>query len=229
MIIYKTTNLINNKIYIGQSKNNHSHYYGSGKLIKKALKRYGVSNFKKEVLVDNINDLNILNDLEIYYIKFYESIKNGYNIHKGGRGNTGECNYKISNHLKDNKFRLGKKLEQEIKDRISITLKNKFKDDIKFKKRCSKTALKVIENGNNYILNLDKSNREILNRKAVEKALEVNCIKLKITNIIDNTIMFFNSKKEFLKYLNKKGSYAFDKCFKNNKLLYNTYKIEKYV
>lgn len=229
MIIYKTTNLINNKIYIGQSKNNYSHYYGSGKLIKKALKKYGVLNFKKEILVDNIDDLDMLNNLEIYYINLYNSIKNGYNIHKGGRGNTEECNYKISNHLINNKFRLGKKLRQEHKDRISITLKNKFKDNTNFKERCSKTALKVIEKGNNYILNLNEINRKNLNKKATEKALEINCIKLKITNIIDNTIMFFNSKKEFLKYLNKKGSYSFDKCFKNNKLLYNTYKIEKHV
>lgn len=40
MIIYKTTNLINNKIYIGQDKNNNPKYLGSGDLLKKAIKKY---------------------------------------------------------------------------------------------------------------------------------------------------------------------------------------------
>lgn len=47
MIIYKTTNLINGKIYIGFDSHNNPEYFGSGKLIKMALKKYGTSNFKK--------------------------------------------------------------------------------------------------------------------------------------------------------------------------------------
>lgn len=48
--IYKTTNLINNKIYIGQHKVKEekidNSYYGSGKLIIQAIKKYGKENFK---------------------------------------------------------------------------------------------------------------------------------------------------------------------------------------
>ena len=40
MVIYKITNIVNNKIYIGQDKNNKSGYLGSGDLIKLAKKKY---------------------------------------------------------------------------------------------------------------------------------------------------------------------------------------------
>jgi len=85
MIIYKTTNLVNNKIYIGQSKKNNPNYYGSGILIKKAIKKYGKDNFKKEILCfcESPNDLN---EQEKFWIKKFNStdLKFGYNIEKGG-------------------------------------------------------------------------------------------------------------------------------------------------
>ena len=50
MIIYKTTNLINKKIYIGQDTKNNPNYLGSGKYFKYALKKYGKENFSKEII-----------------------------------------------------------------------------------------------------------------------------------------------------------------------------------
>ena len=55
IIIYKTTCLINNKIYIGQHKIRYPStldpwYLGSGKAFQAALKKYGVENFKREIL-----------------------------------------------------------------------------------------------------------------------------------------------------------------------------------
>ena len=47
MIIYKTTNTINGKIYIGQDKNNNPSYYGSGKILQKAIKKYGKESYPK--------------------------------------------------------------------------------------------------------------------------------------------------------------------------------------
>ena len=89
MVIYKTTNLINGKIYIGQDKNNNPNYYGSGDLIKKAIKKYGKKNLIKEVLCvcEKIDELN---SKEKYYINEYNSTdKNiGYNIAIGGTNGT---------------------------------------------------------------------------------------------------------------------------------------------
>ena len=50
--IYKTTNLINKKIYIGQHTADKfdTNYLGSGLLITKAINEYGKANFKVELL-----------------------------------------------------------------------------------------------------------------------------------------------------------------------------------
>ena len=52
-IIYKTTNLINGKIYVGMhsTDNLNDGYLGSGWILKQAIKKYGKENFKGEVLL----------------------------------------------------------------------------------------------------------------------------------------------------------------------------------
>jgi dissimilatory sulfite reductase (desulfoviridin) alpha/beta subunit len=61
--IYKTTNLVNGKIYIGkhQTKDPHDNYLGSGKQLGYAIKKYGIENFKKEILFvfDNEAEMNV--------------------------------------------------------------------------------------------------------------------------------------------------------------------------
>lgn len=86
-IIYKTINTINSKIYIGKTKNNKDDYYGSGVLLKRAIAKYGVKNFKKEI-IDTASSLQQLNEKEKYWIKFYNStnLEIGYNIGNGGDG-----------------------------------------------------------------------------------------------------------------------------------------------
>lgn len=87
--IYKITNLLNNKIYIGKhsTDNLEDGYMGSGVVLKKAKEKYGIDNFTKEIvaITDNKDDLN---QLEKLYISMFNSTdKNvGYNIAPGGEG-----------------------------------------------------------------------------------------------------------------------------------------------
>lgn len=97
MYIYKITNTVNGKIYIGQVYNksiqarfdrhikeasqNHPMY------IDRAIYKYGKNNFIVEQ-IDTANSLSELNEKEQYWIKFYNSTdKNvGYNLTTGGEG-----------------------------------------------------------------------------------------------------------------------------------------------
>ena len=90
--IYRITNLINGKTYIGQHKYKklNDSYMGSGKHLKCAKAKYGIENFKKDILVFGIVRKDFIDLLEKEYIKFYRSIgKAEYNIADGGEGNGG--------------------------------------------------------------------------------------------------------------------------------------------
>lgn len=87
-IVYKTTNLLNNRYYIGmhRTENIDDGYLGSGKILKRAIKKYGKENFKREVLFifDNENDM-ILKEAELVNEEFCKSDDN-YNVATGGSG-----------------------------------------------------------------------------------------------------------------------------------------------
>lgn len=82
-----TTNLVNGKKYIGKDVMNNKYYLGSGLLLKKAFKKYGIHNFKKEILAYAEN-LEELDKLEVYYINLYNALDDNtfYNLSPGGTG-----------------------------------------------------------------------------------------------------------------------------------------------
>ena len=86
--IYLTTNLITNKIYIGQKKSDKflgNKYLGSGKYLREAIKKYGKDNFSVVVLCECAS-FEELNEKEIFFIGKYNSTDKsiGYNISLGG-------------------------------------------------------------------------------------------------------------------------------------------------
>ena len=97
MYIYKITNNINNKVYIGKcelSLNESQNYYGSGILIKRAIKKYGKENFSKTIICF-CNSVDELNDCEKLYVHMYKTFlkENCYNIAEGGTGGNSQRYY----------------------------------------------------------------------------------------------------------------------------------------
>ena len=85
--IYKVTNKINGKVYIGQSvdigRRWHQHMTAEDDIyLHKAIQKYGVENFEWEVIEQcKKKDLD---EREIYWIEYYDSYNKGYNCTKGG-------------------------------------------------------------------------------------------------------------------------------------------------
>jgi len=88
--VYQITNLLNNKIYVGKHKSSihpdDNGYYGSGKQIKAAIKKYGIENFKKEVL-HYCSSMDEMANKELSIVtEDFVKRKDTYNMHKGGNG-----------------------------------------------------------------------------------------------------------------------------------------------
>lgn len=89
MLIYKITNLLNGKSYIGQTtkplkERMRKHYTTTNVLIDKEIARCGINNFTVDV-IDKAENRDELNQKEIYWIAKYNTlIPNGYNQCYGG-------------------------------------------------------------------------------------------------------------------------------------------------
>ena len=127
-VIYKITNLVNNKIYIGQTINS------IDKRLKKhlsqvnctnicsalysAFKKYGKENFIIEIVINGEYSKEELNQLEMFYIKKFNSLSpNGYNLQSGG-----------------NSFMVVESVKKQISEKLKgreMTWKNKVSDGVK--------------------------------------------------------------------------------------------------
>lgn len=108
MYIYKTTNLLNGKIYVGQSKfnpNENPEYLGSGYILLRAIKCYGESNFKKEIIEECLTQ-DQLCERERYWIATLKANHRGvgYNICEGGEWGDNWSNHPRKEELRA-KFR----------------------------------------------------------------------------------------------------------------------------
>ena len=132
--IYRITNKINGKTYIGQHKYKklNDNYMGSGKLVRRAQKKYGMENFEKEILYSRIQYKETADDMEIFAITKERALgKAEYNIADGGTGGnlvegtrfSEEHKRRISEALK------GHKVSEETKKKISEVNKGKKRSE----------------------------------------------------------------------------------------------------
>jgi group I intron endonuclease len=165
----------NNKKYIGKTynieKRKKDHKYetnnGSTKRVHNAIRKYGYDNLSWEILVDGV-DTNIeINDIERYYISFYNTnnIEHGYNMTSGGDGiskgfkQSEDFCKKRSEYTKgENNPMYGKKHSKETIEKISKKSKERFKNPEKHpmygkkqseesKRKNSESNKKLYENG----------------------------------------------------------------------------------
>jgi len=138
--IYKITNNINNKSYIGKSikieerwKYHKERMYNTkewNKPLYKAFRKYGVENFSFEILESYEEDnIDLLNEREKYYIKYYNTFgQTGYNATLGGDGGkTKEQGFfsieeikQIREYYLECKYTYSEIYEKYYKDRISL-------------------------------------------------------------------------------------------------------------
>lgn len=137
--IYRITNKVNGKTYIGQHKYKKldDNYMGSGVLITRAKNKYGIENFEKEILYSCIQYKETADDVERFAITKERALgKAEYNIANGGQGgNLGEEVIRRRSEALKGKHRTeetkrkmseakkGRRLSEEWKRRISEAMK----------------------------------------------------------------------------------------------------------
>lgn len=127
--IYQITNKIDGKIYIGkhQTKDLNDGYMGSGKLLKRAISKYGIGNFEKEILFqfDNEEEMNS-KEAEMVTEEFCLR-EDTYNLCPGGRGGFGYINANGLTPVNDGSERHRNRMRKAGLNTIT-RLRDKFKD-----------------------------------------------------------------------------------------------------
>lgn len=151
--IYKITNTINSKVYIGATIQNppEDRWYRhtnikqrnqqKSKLLYRAFDKYGIDKFKFEVIYQSLDHEHCLKEMEPYFIKLYESYwktGKGYNLTLGGEGvwglkHTIESKQKMSNSQKkrfENPSEIQKIRDKHIGTKHTQEHKDKIKQSV---------------------------------------------------------------------------------------------------
>lgn len=129
MIIYKITNLITNKHYIGQTVRPLQERYAEhinrannldSRHLYVSMRKYGIDNFTIEQ-IDTANSIQDLNEKEIYWISYYDSYNNGYNMTQGGDINPMHSSKSRESHK-------SKMRSEEVRNKISESVRRNRAD-----------------------------------------------------------------------------------------------------
>jgi group I intron endonuclease len=133
--IYKITNKINGKIYIGAHKTNNleDEYMGSGTHLNNAIKKYGIENFEKEIIHFLDTEKEMYEKEEEIVTKEFIKENTNYNLKLGGPGN----------YFYINKLGLNNKVNQHL---IVHELRKDPEYDKTYRAKMSKSMLKRFEN-----------------------------------------------------------------------------------
>lgn len=195
--IYKFTNRINDKVYIGQTYNlqtrlnsHKSKALNTKNKFYNAVRKYGWENFELSILstitANTKEELSsLLDKLEIEYIKQYNSYKSGYNSTLGGHSKRG---YKLSEEFSE-KCK-NRTYSDDTRKKMSISAKNRIiSEETRLKLRNS-----AIKRNFSRYRELTTSSRN----KAIKRALGVPVLQLDVNfNIINR----FDSISDAIKYI----------------------------
>ena len=160
-LIYKHTNTINGKCYIGQTcKGNPNYRWNNGKgytvrnpnsHFARAIKKYGWNAFEHEIIEDNIQTLEQANKREEYWISYFNSVENGYNANSGGNSKIPSKETREKNSIKSKEMwaQKGDELRKiyaskEHRETLSRSIKQSYIDNPELRKRISLSRSKKI-------------------------------------------------------------------------------------
>ena len=211
-IIYKVTNLINGKVYIGLTTRLLRERFASHLCVSlsnkkdihckfhNAIRKYGKENFKIEQ-IDSADSKEELDKKEIYWISYYNSIENGYNMKEGGFRGVG---YKHSKETRQKISDMNRKrvYSEQARKNMSIAQKK-----VKHHPASEETKKKMSETRKGHITTQETRNKisksnsgkirtEEMNKANRERQLGKTFIHNKVLNI--NIIAFKSELQAFL-------------------------------
>jgi group I intron endonuclease len=207
-IVYLLENKINKKCYIGKHKGKlDDNYYGSGTLIRKAIKKYGKFAFEK-ILLGQCNTEEEADLIEKEFIKLYDAAKdkNFYNITEGGTG---------GNTLKN----LSKEDLEKRKVKIRKSLKTLYFENKQHFKKIKSDRMKQVRKNKNIEEQRIKKLKKTISGYSIETKNKIYESRTGKNNYQAKTIKtpdrIFYTAKDAAKYYNVSSQTILNKC--NNK------------
>lgn len=221
--IYKITNIKNNKVYIGQTKQSieqrfiqhksHARNYRNNHKLGNAIRKYGEDNF----IIEKIEECQYseLDEKERFWIKYYNSVENGYNTLSGGQDKT--IYYELDNQQEIIDYYYQCHNQQEVIKKFNITdykfrqllLKNNLPTDYTNYGKHSQKKIIIIELHKIFEKAEDCAQFLIENKYTNAK---IECVKIGISKSVSNHIPYLNlSFKDYNEYLQDNSGYNIKK------------------